>query len=98
MSVKRMVFYQMFRFICAKNEVKSGNEEQNNSTNSIKIPSSQTSQKMSNKYTLVKPVKPAQPIKDKYIEKMPNVEKTKPNIEAFIRNYNEIEKKVPSDK
>jgi len=88
-----MVFYKMFRFICGKNEVNG--EEENNSTNSIKIPPTQTSLKMSNKY---RPVKPAQLVKDKYNEKMPNIEKTKPkiertNIEAFIRNYNEIQKK-----
>lgn len=88
MSVKRMVFYQMFRFICGKDEVK-GNEEKS-STSSIKIPQkTQTSQKMSNKY---RPVKPAQLVKDKYNEKMPNIEKTKPNVEEFIRKYNEIEK------
>jgi hypothetical protein len=92
-----MVFYQMFKFICGKNEVNG--EEQNNSTNSIKIPQTQRSQKMSNKY------KPVQPAKDKYIEKIPNIERTKPNIErtkpnieAFIRNYNEIQKKgLPHD-
>lgn len=94
MSVKRMVFYQMFRFICGKNEVK-GNEE-NNSTSSIKIPPNQISQKMPNKYKLVEP---AQLVKDKYIEKMPNIEKTKPNIEALIHKYNEIEKKgLPDEK
>ena len=85
MSVKRMVFYQMFRFICGKNEVEG--EEEKNSMNSLKIPSSQISQKMPNKYKLV------QPVKDKYIEKMPNIERRKPNIEALIHNYNEIEKK-----
>lgn len=68
MSVKRMVFYQMFKFICGKNEVK-GNKEQNNSMNSIKIPPTQTSQtqSFSNKY---KSVKSVQSLKDKYIEKI----------------------------
>jgi len=79
-----MVFYQMFRFVCGKNEVKD-NEEQKN-TDSIKFPPNQKSQKMSNKY------KPMQSVKEKYTEKIPNIERTKPSIEAFIRNYNEIQK------
>ena len=93
MSVKRYVFYEMFKFICGKSQVTGMKEKKN---------------KQSQKKNIIKPANLATPTNPTDVNKIspetmnkirPKIEdnfyierKLHTNVNKFIQNYNEINK------
>lgn len=94
MSVKRFIFYEMFKFICGKNEVKGLNHEQNKKNQqkqNIINPANLTNSKNTTYLNKIshETINKFNPKIDEnfYIER-----KNHANANKFIKNYNEINK------
>lgn len=97
MSIKKFVFYEMFKFICGKNEVKITKDKQNKQNKQIQKkqniinPANLKFQKNQTELNKISPEtidKFNSKIHDNfYIER-----KRYTNVNEFIKNYNEINK------
>ena len=100
MSVKRVVFYEMYKFICGRNEVKITKDKQDKQDKQNK--QSQKNQNIINPANLKFPKNPTDLNKispetmNKFTPKIDEkfyVERNRhTNVNEFVKNYNEINK------